>query len=134
MSLASYQRLAAADAAYLDTLLHGAIMSPAASLQFTKVFVVRATDEDGRPRDIVGLASTEATADEMAKGRGGWGAKGDIREGVALLAPTGSAYLLENVRPFELNVDIPKQREERIQNALAKLTPAEQLLLGLTKT
>jgi hypothetical protein len=76
----------------------------------------------------VGYASTHYGAQTLARGKGGWGSDGSVKE-VAAVEIDGRIYLVTG--PIDLDGKEAEAKENFRQNALAKLTPAEREALGV---
>ncbi len=96
-----------------------------------EVFRVRETDDDGRPSNLVGYYREQLGAKVAAKGRGGYGAEGDIQPVKAIPAEDGKFYILAEPEAMVLDVDLIKLQKEARDAALAKLTPEEIALLKI---
>lgn len=92
-------------------------------------------DAEGRNQNIIGVCSTILKAEDMKKGKGGYGGDGRVENRLAVLLDDGTACLIDRAMtiPVEMNVDIKEQREKMIADAKAKLTDVELKLLGLKK-
>lgn len=89
-------------------------------------------DEYGRIGALHGIFTSEAKANEVASGIGWYGGKGKVESRKAL-KDGGEVYLIDPVysKPLTLNVDLVQETQNLKQQAMNKLTPAEQKLLGL---
>jgi len=101
--------------------------------EFIKVWTVTETvNEYGSQGEVIGHFTNHAAAKSAANGRGWSGSEADISERSAITFPRdGVTYILADADPVALDVDFFKTREELRASALAKLTPAEKVVLGL---
>lgn len=95
--------------------------------------VYETVDERGRRGQIVAVAKTKTHADTMAEGKGWYGGVGDVVKRRALSIDGEHILMLEIDTPIPLDTNLPGLRKQKIDEALAKLTPEEQVLLGLDK-
>lgn len=109
----------------IDALLKGKIID---------VWTAHETvDDRGSIGGIVGVAKTQNHAEKLAEGKGWYGGKGAVAKKSALLIDGEHVLILASTVPIPLDTDLPGLRKQQIADALAKLSPAEQTLLGLDK-
>lgn len=85
---------------------------------------------------IIGVCSTKAIANEIAKKKGEWGSDGMIWERKAILdTESNEVYLLDKQvqMPIEMNRNLTEYKKEIKEAALLKLNAAELEVLGLNK-
>lgn len=91
------------------------------------VTIVRETvDERGRAGDLVGVYDDPQSGKIAAQGKGWYGSEGEIREGRVLVLADGRAYLLSDLVPgaVAMNVDLVKKAKEDKEAAKKKLLGA----------
>ena len=89
---------------------------------------------DGGERGIgpvIGYARTKGEAETIARGQGWYGGDGSVRQCWAIQLDTGEVFALAGTEPLDLDGSVAKAREAARKQALAKLSPAEQVLLGI---
>ncbi len=98
-----------------------------------KIWAVYSTyDETGRDGNLVSCWETEQAAQNNCKGQGWYGGPGNVRELSAIRLPDGRVFALLQSEPVTLGVDFVQQKRDAKAAALAKLTPGERDLLGLS--
>lgn len=97
------------------------------------VYSVDTSDIEGNPNGgFVALCTTEFQAQQIKKSRGDdqhWFHIGK-RNAVICKEEPLSVFLVENINPVEVNVDLPARREEIRRKALEKLSAEERKALG----
>jgi hypothetical protein len=96
------------------------------------IFRVREIQDSERLGKVVGYFTTGDKAKIAAKGKGAWGSEGEITPAWALPAEGGKFHILEQQEPLELDVDFVAFEKAARDAALAKLTPDERQLLGIS--
>jgi hypothetical protein len=81
---------------------------------------------------VVGVATSEYKAREIARGKGFFGSDGSVTEGFAIDDGRGKLYLLEKTFPFVDGEDRVEAARKAKAEALAKLTDEDKRILGLT--
>lgn len=91
-------------------------------------------DDRGMNGPFIGVFRTKQAAELAATGRGYYGSPGNVEQRKAVWFADDEVYLLDRVAGFSLamGLDLVKTKEQRRKDALAKLTPEEQELLGLS--
>jgi hypothetical protein len=88
-------------------------------------------DERNTKGEFLGVFTTKALADDVARGKGGENGHGHVKE-VRCIVIFGVVYKLEwLVFDRDINVDLPTAKKEKRAAALSKLTPEEIDLLGI---
>jgi hypothetical protein len=90
---------------------------------------------------IIGISFDERKATKMSKGKGEWGADGQVYEGWAIFCDNDDSkevYLFawggtstEGPNRYKLDVDLIEYQKELKRNALSKLTLEERIALGI---
>lgn len=101
------------------------------------VVAVYGEDDDGRRTGLCGVTLSASFAEELAKGKGSWGGKGQIVPRKAIAVGDGTVYLIEGTAPIllaEHRADVEAAEIRRRNEALDKLTDADKIVLGLVKS
>ena len=110
---------------------------PATSPTPVDVVAVYGSDDDGRRTGLCGVTLSASFAEELAKGKGTWGSKGHIVPRKAIAVGDGTVYLIEGNAPIllaEHRADVEAEEMRRRDEALAKLTESDKIVLGLVKS
>lgn len=92
-------------------------------------------DEYGRSTKLIGIFEKEADAEEAAKGQGWWAGDGNVEKRFVIKLQGGSCFLLDKYETnrMSMNVNFLDEKKKMREAALAKLSPEEKIVLGLSE-
>jgi hypothetical protein len=88
------------------------------------------TDFEGRKSDVIGYFLVKGNAELAASFDKGAG-RGPVTQVTFIRSPSGEVYLLADPKPLEVDKGIPEMVKEAREKALAKLSPADRVALGV---